>query len=645
LTEKRMVILDPAKCKPNMPAWQYFKKHQMQCGKECIRVINEQGKKEIRIWDQACAACLNRAKRCPDDAAKVVKLPSNLSAEVTHRYGMNAFKLHGLPMPMPARVLGLLGCNGTGKSTALNILAGKLKPNLGRFDDPPTWTEITKHYRGSELQQYFTLLLEDRLKVSVKPQLDQDYVAAFKGIKVGDLVAKADQRGVREELLHVLELEHLLEREIQELSGGELQRLAISLASMKEANVYMFDEASSFLDVRQRLVATKVIRDIAQQESTAEKPKYVIVVEHDLAVLDYMSDFIHCLYGEPGCYGVVTKRAGVRNGINNFLAGFIPAENMRFRPEALTFKVTHTSAAELRELGLGNEEDKVKVGAREYPAMTKTLTAKDRDSSFTIHVEAGHFTDSEVIGLMGENGTGKTTYLQMLAGLHDTVISDASAEKKEYDNLPVSLLGMGITMSYKRQDYAPKYRRYTKTVRELCEKNLQIAFTDSLFKLFVMRPLRIDELMDLTVSTLSGGELQRLAITVCLGTPAMVYLIDEPSAGLDCEQRVIVAKVIKRWLISHLGRTCFVIEHDCLMMSALADRMILFEGEPGVETYARSPGTVEAGFNAFLKNLDVTFRRDPTNYRPRVNKPASTKDKDQKSAGKYYLLEVDDDED
>jgi len=367
-------------------------------------------------------------------------------------------------------------------------------------------------------------------------------------------------------------------------------------------------------------------------------------VEHDLAVLDFMSDYIHILYGEPGCYGVVCKRAGLRKGINNFLAGYSPAENMKFR-EPLTFKVSHTSASELRDLGLGGEVSETGIGIREYPAMSKTLSSEGRPS-FTLHVEGGGFTDAEIVGLMGENGTGKTTYLQMLAGLYDTPLPESEqSEEKKFDCQPVSLLGMGITMSYKRQDYAPKFRRYNKTVRELFERNLQMAFTDSLFKLFVLKPLRIDELMDLTVATLSGGELQRLAITICLGTPAMVYLIDEPSAGLDCEQRVIVAKVIKRWLVSHLQRTCFVIEHDCLMMSALADRMILFDGRPGVETTARSPSTVIDGFNNFLKSLDVTFRRDPVNHRPRVNKYGSAKDQEQKAAGKYFLLDVDDDDD
>jgi len=642
-----MVILDPAKLKPNMPAWTYLKKHQRECGKECIVVIDRPEHKEVKIWDEACAACLNRLKRCPDDCATVVKLPSNLETDTTHRYGMNTFKLHGLPMPRSGQVLGMLGCNGTGKSTALNILAGKLKPNLGRYEDPPAWSDIIKYYRGSDLQNYFKAILEGRLSVSVKPQLDHDYVKALHGQKLGELVTKSDERGCREQLLHEMDLKHLLDREVQELSGGELQRLAIVLTMLVDANVYMFDEATSFLDTRQRIAVTRLIRSLVATEITSTNPKYVVVVEHDLAILDCMSDYIHCLYGEPGCYGVVTKRAGSRHGINNFLAGYIPAENMKFRQEALSFKVTQASAAELKDMGLGVAGEQ-RLALLDYPAMTKTLSS-EKDSmkkTFILHVQPGNMADAEVVGLMGENGTGKTTYIEMLAGLHDEKkeASEGKDEKPTYNCCPISLLGLGITMSYKKQDYAPKLRRYHKTTRELFERNLLAAFQDNLFRLFVMKPLRIEELMDAQVSHLSGGELQRLAITICLGTPASVYLIDEPSAGLDCEQRIIVAKVIKRWVVSHLGRTCYVIEHDSLMMSALADRMILFTGTPGVEATAHSPCSVRDGFNDFLKSLDVSFRRDPVNYRPRLNKMHSVKDTQQKAAGKYFLFDVDDDE-
>jgi ATP-binding cassette subfamily E protein 1 len=639
--EKRCVIVDQTKCKPNMPAFEYFKRHARACGKDCISVVKVPTPK-VTIWKDACAACLNRAKRCPDNAARVVKLPGNLETELVHKYGENSFELHGLPMPRAGQVLGMLGCNGTGKSTAVKILAGQLKPNLGKFADPPCWADIVKYYRGSDLQNYFKMVLEDRLRVSVKPQIDQNIAQTLAGKIVGELVKEKDERDSAEELMTALELQHLKDRDVKELSGGELQRLAIALCMIKDADVYLFDEPTSFLDVKQRIEVTRIIRALVANENLA-KTRYVVVVEHDLSILDYMSDYIHCLYGEPGAFGVVCKRANVRNGINNFLAGYIPTENMQFRDEALSFKVSQITAADARELGLGHGESK-SIGNCEYPEMTKVLTSKDKVTTFTLHVEPGNFNGAEVIGMMGENGTGKTTYMEIIAGLHDKETTAEGATEKTYDSELISLLGMGISMSYKRQDYAPKFRRYPKSVRDLLERNVQIAFTDSMFKLLVVKPLGMEEMMDLPVASLSGGELQRLAICVCLGFPASVYLIDEPSAGLDCEQRVLVAKIIKRWVVSHLQRTCFVIEHDSMMMSALADRMILFSGRPGIETYAHAPSSVGDAFNSFLQTLNVTFRRDPTNYRPRVNKENSCKDKEQKSAGQYYLFDVDDED-
>jgi len=147
------------------------------------------------------------------------------------------------------------------------------------------------------------------------------------------------------------------------------------------------------------------------------------------------------------------------------------------------------------------------------------------------------------------------------------------------------------------------------------------------------------------VRSLSGGELQRVAITVCLGTPAELYLIDEPSAGLDCEQRIIAAKVIKRWVSNHLGKTAFVIEHDFVMAAALSDRVIVYSGTPGVECRASAPNAVVEGFNTFLEQLQVTLRRDAENFRPRINKKNSQKDSQQKRAGAYFLFEEDADDD
>jgi len=165
-----------------------------------------------------------------------------------------------------------------------------------------------------------------------------------------------------------------------------------------------------------------------------------------------------------------------------------------------------------------------------------------------------------------------------------------------------------------------------------------------MFKMLVLRPLGMEELLEYPVNCLSGGELQRLAVVVCLGTPALVYLFDEPSAGLDCEQRVKVSKVLRRWVKDHLQRTAFLIEHDAVMATACADRVVLFTGTPGVEAWASPAMSLSEGFNSFLKGLQVTFRRDPVNHRPRLNKPDSVKDRDQKSSGNFYCFDEDDDD-
>jgi len=143
------------------------------------------------------------------------------------------------------------------------------------------------------------------------------------------------------------------------------------------------------------------------------------------------------------------------------------------------------------------------------------------------------------------------------------------------------------------------------------------------------------------VKNLSGGELQRVAIILALGKAADIYLIDEPSAYLDSEQRLTAAKVIKRFVL-HAKKTAFVVEHDFIMATYLADRVIVYEGQPSVEATALAPQGMLQGMNQFLKMLDITFRRDPTNFRPRINKFHSVKDKEQKAAGQYFYYDATD---
>ncbi|MBE7181227.1 MAG: ribosome biogenesis/translation initiation ATPase RLI, partial [Terriglobus roseus] len=505
---------------------------------------------------------------------------------------------HRLPMPRPGQVLGLVGTNGIGKSTALKILSGKLKPNLGRYSDPPDWAEILRYFRGSELQNYFTKVLEDRLKSVVKPQYVDQIPKAVKGTErsVGALLKKVAQRPKSDvqHILEELELNHLLERDIDLLSGGELQRFAIATVCVQEADVYMFDEPSSFLDVKQRLRAARVIRQCVRDDS------YVIVVEHDLSVLDYMSDFICVMYGKPAVYGVVTLPSSVREGINIFLDGTIPTENLRFREESLQFRI-----------GEAGEEFLVdKSRGFAYPTMEKTL------GDFHLTIKGGQFTNSEIIVMMGENGTGKTTFCRMLAG----------AEKPDgTKKMPP------LNISMKPQKITPKFQG---TVRQLFFKKIKAAFLSPQFQTDVYKPLKMDDFIDQEVQNLSGGELQRVAIVLALGIPADIYLIDEPSAYLDSEQRIIAARVIKRFIM-HSKKTAFIVEHDFIMATYLADRVIVFDGQPAIKSRANTPESLLTGCNKFLQSLDVTFRRDRNSYRPRINKENSQLDQEQKSAGNY----------
>lgn len=565
-------------------------------GKLCIEVSPND--KIAAISEELCIGCGICVKKCPFEAITIINLPSNLERDTTHRYSQNSFKLHRLPIPRPGEVLGLVGTNGIGKSTALKILAGKQKPNLGRYSNPPDWAEILNHFRGSELQNYFTKILEDDLKALIKPQYVDQIPKAVKGT-VQALLDRKDERKNQDEICVLLDLDKIRERSIEDLSGGELQRFACAMVCIQDGDIFMFDEPSSYLDVKQRLKAAYTIRSLIRPD------KFIIVVEHDLSVLDYLSDFICCLYGVPGVYGVVTMPFSVREGINIFLDGFVPTENLRFRDESLVFKVAESAT----------EEEVKRMQHYEYPSMSKTM------GPFTLKVDAGQFTDSEIVVLLGENGTGKTTFIRMLAG--NLPPDDGSGELPQ------------LNISYKPQKISPKS---TGLVRQLLHEKIRDAYIHPQFVTDVMKPLKIDDIMDQEVQNLSGGELQRVALTLCLGKPADVYLIDEPSAYLDSEQRLVAAKVIKRFIL-HAKKTGFVVEHDFIMATYLADRVIVFEGMPSVETKANSPQSLLAGMNRFLELLEITFRRDPNNFRPRINKANSVKDVDQKRAGQYFFLE------
>lgn len=622
----RLAIVDPKKCKPN------------KCGLECKKwcPVNAQSKlcvevnkkdKRSNISEVLCTGCGICVKKCPFDAIKIVNLPKEVPVDETiHRYGENSFKLFRLPIPKLGIVLGLVGTNGVGKTTAIKILSGKginvkrkkIKgvkirdiedgpsiasnqiPNLGDWNDPPDIDDIIKYFRGNELQNYFQKLKERKIKAVVKPQ-DVKLIPKQVSGSIGDILKRLNEVESKkmEYFVEHLGLNNLLNRDVKDLSGGELQRFAVCMVCLKKGNVFIFDEPSNFLDIKQRLIVAKIIREMIDDD------KYVIVVEHDLAVLDYMSDYVCCLYGVPGAFGVVTHPSSVQTGINMFLDGYIPSENMRFRNEPLEFKISDN---------IEDNRGDIVVAHYEYPAMVKTF------DGFKLNVEAGGFNESEIIVLLGENGTGKTTFINMLAG---KVKDDSNKEVNE------------LAISYKPQHIIVTSEG---TVRDILLSKIKEAYLDPVFNSDVIKPMKIAEIIDDDVQNLSGGQKQRLAIVLCLGTPANLYLLDEPSADLDSEQRVETARVIKRFTL-HNKRTAFIVEHDFMMATYLADRVVVYKGKPGKECTATSPQPLLNGMNQFLEILGVTFRRDRSNFRPRINKIGSARDAEQKRSGNYFFME------
>ncbi len=579
-----------------------------RCGRPCYRFCPPVRNKieavifegeTPKIVESLCVGCGICVRKCPFKAISIVNLADELETDCSHRFGPNTFKLFRLPTPSPGLVMGLLGQNGIGKTTALHVLSGEVKPNLGQYEEPPNWTELIQHFRGSTLQDYFQRLSQGNLKVVHKPQY-VDRISRVVSGKVGELLKKVDERNKLAQLTDTLQLKTIWNRNLKILSGGELQRVAVAASICREADVYLFDEPSSYLDVKQRLQVAKAIRALKDDDKT------VIVAEHDLAILDYLSDQICLFYGDPGVYGIVSHVHGVRVGINIYLEGYIPDENVRFRNEPIIFDVRPPLAA----LTAGQ-------------SLLKWTEIKKSFEDFEFQALPGEVKRGEVVGIFGPNGIGKTTFVKMLAGLEEIDSGETSTEDE-------------LKISYKPQYISPEYNG---TVEELLKETTPKDFGTSLYRSQILQPLKIPDLMERDINELSGGELQRVAITACLSREAELYLLDEPSAYLDVEDRLSAARTIRR-VIENRKVTAFVVEHDVVAQDFIADRLMIFSGEPGIRGFANPPTDLREGMNSFLKDMNVTFRRDPETKRPRVNKEGSRLDREQKDIGEYYYTRI-----
>ena len=592
----RVAVLDDELCQP--------KKCGLECivycpvnktGGECIIQRPDSGK--ALISEDLCTGCGICIKKCPFDAIVIVNLAKELSEDKVHQYGVNSFRFYRLPTPKKGAVVGLVGRNSMGKSTIVNILSGNMKPNLGKYDQEISWDEILKYYQGTEMKSHFEKIANGAMRASIKPQLVYLIPKAFKGTPK-ELLKRYDERKVTDKLVPQLGLQNILNRDIAQLSGGELQRLAVAIAAAKDAEYYFFDEPSSYNDVYQRLTVAKVIRDLAEQG------KNVMVVEHDMTLLDYLSDYVHIIYGEPGAYGIVSGMQSTKVGINNFLEGFLPNENVRFRDKAFRFDITSS-----------NEDLLLDIPIASYGDLTKSF------QSFKLNVSAGKIRRGEIIGIIGANALGKTTFMRMLAGV---------------DKPDSGKIDVGATISYK-----PQYlnQEYEGDVRSLMYMAYLNPIEGSAIEQQIIVPMGVKKLYEKNVKNLSGGELQKVAVAASLLRQADIYALDEPSAFLDAEDRIAVAKFLQRFIRAQ-GKSAIIIDHDVHLIDLVSDNLVIFEGQPGLQGSATEPIKKEEGMNRFLKELSITYRRDETTGRPRVNKEGGRLDREQKESGNYYYMKI-----
>ncbi len=576
-----------------------------KCGLECIKdcPVNINGEqcivlpanKVALVSEELCIGCGICVKVCPFDAIDILNLSEELKADKVHQYGVNSFRLFRLPIVRRGQVVGLVGRNGVGKSTALRILAGQLVPNLGDYESEPTWDKFLAYLSGREMKEHFEKIADGELRVSLKPQAVYKLPEAWKR-ETKLLLERMDERGAIREVVEALNLEGTLGKLVPDLSGGELQRVAVAAAALKDADLYLFDEPSSYNDVYQRLAVSKLIA------RTAEAGKAVLVVEHDMAFLDYVTDYVQVIYGEPGAYGIVSGLYSSRTGINALLDGYLPQENIRFRDHAVSFG--QRAAGETVE----SEE-----AIASYTAIRKSYP------SFKLEAEGGDITKGTILGVVGANALGKTTFLKIIAG----------EEKPTRGKVKV-----GAKVAYKPQYLSSSFKG---TVDEFFMSSLGTGLSEPDLQESLVSPLRMEKLLARQMDDLSGGELQKVAIVATMARSAEVYALDEPSAFLDVEDRFVVARAVNK-MVKARGKSAIIIDHDLQVVDIVSDRLMVFSGEPGVSGAASKPLAKEDGMNLFLRQVGLTYRRDVNTGRPRVNKPGSKLDREQKERGEYYYV-------
>ncbi|MEM4181630.1 MAG: ribosome biogenesis/translation initiation ATPase RLI [Candidatus Pacearchaeota archaeon] len=572
---KKLAIIDREKCKPSVCSHECAKccpvnKKELQC----VTIENK-----AKIEENLCVGCGICTKKCPLRAIQIVNLPFPEDKEPIHRYGKNGFALFNLPMPKENSILGILGRNGIGKTSAIKILCGQEKPNFGK--EKAEENDLKEFIKGSELIKHFQGL--EKKTISYKPQ---NLAFLSVDLKVRDLLLQRAPKEKVDKISKEISLENILEKKLNKISGGELQKVAILMTFLKEADNYFLDEPLAYLDIEERLKMSDFIREKSNGKTT-------IIIEHDLLLLDYLTDYVNIFFGVQGAYGMVSGIKSTSYGINSYLDGFLKEENILIRDKKINFNFNKNSFSYGQKIA-------------EWPSFKKSF------GNFELEACGGEIRSSHVYGVLGKNGIGKTTFLKCLAGLEEI----NSANK----------INLNLKISYKPQHL------FSNSEEEIFQVISKEKITKEICSLF-----NLESIFHRRIKDLSGGELQRFSIARCLAKEADIYFLDEPSAFLDVEERVNLAKVINDYIVEK-GKTAFVIDHDLLLISYVADSILNFHGESGKKGKVESPRGFIEGISEMLKNLNITIRKDKESNRPKINKKDSVLDREQKEKEKYIVF-------
>ena len=548
-------------------------------GQDCI--LTEKDSVFPSISEELCIGCGICVRKCPMSCIWIINLAKE-AGDPIYQYGINTFRLYGLPLPKDGAV-SLVGKNGIGKTTALRLLSHQFSPNFAIFDKKLSEKEILEKL-PLETRRYIQQTGKE-IRVSMKPQYVDKLRSAFKG-KVKDLLLEVCGKASLPKVSKLFNISAILDRDVSNLSGGELQKTAIAVAYLKDADIYYFDEPTNYLDIEERLRIAVVLKELAES-------KKVMLAEHDMIILDYVSSYVYLFYGDENVYGVVSGIKNVRAGLNEYISGFLKEENVKFRERELKF--------------LSHSEGEIKSPVKlKYGALGKSF-GKD----FVFSSKGGEIREGEILGLVGKNALGKSLFIKMLAGVENP------------DN------GEGGTF---RVSYKPQYISADDVI--VAEMFRSQSLDGAVFE-EAKRRLSIGGFMEKKLTELSGGELQRVALALAISREADVYLFDEPSAFLDIEQRFAFAELL-RHVIAESRKSAFVVDHDIVFIDSIANRLIVFDGESSVKGHASAPMDKRKGMNSFLKITGITLRRDKDTKRPRINKPDSALDREQKEKGEYY---------